>query len=242
METAIKINNLTKQYKDCLAVNNLNIEIYQGELFALLGVNGAGKTTTIKMLACLTKPTSGEVFINSLSILNDQEQIKEIIDISTQETSIAKNLTVKENLTFYGAIYGLTKEELERRTKEIIQKFHLEKYINKRAGKLSGGYMRKLSIAMALISRPKVLFLDEPTLGLDVISRHELWDIINDIKQHTTIILTTHYLEEAESLADRIGIMVDGKLVALGTVEELKAKTNEQSFENTFIKLVKEAK
>lgn len=238
----IMINNLTKEYKDVIAVNNLSLEIYQGELFSLLGVNGAGKTTTIKMLSCLVTPSSGEAFIDGYSILKDRNKIKEIIDLSTQETSVAKNLTVRENLEFYGSIYDLSKEELKTRVDDLIDKFNLKNIESKKAGKLSGGYMRRLSIAMSLISKPKVLFLDEPTLGLDVISRHELWDIINDIKKDTTIILTTHYLEEAESLSDRIGIMSEGKLISLGTVSELKEKANEDTLENAFIKIVKEAK
>lgn len=239
METIIKINNLRKEYKDIVAVNDLNLEIYKGELYSLLGVNGAGKTTTIKMLSTLTSPTKGEAFIDGYSILSEQSKIKEIIDISTQETAIAKNLTVRENLEFYGAIYGFKKCELEKRVDEKIRLFKLEKYENKKAKTLSGGYQRKLSIAMALISKPKILFLDEPTLGLDVISRHELWDIINELKKESTIILTTHYLEEAEKLSDRIGIMVDGNLIESDTCDKLKEKAGNDDFEEAFITLVK---
>lgn len=236
----IKINGLTKKYKDCIAVNNLSLEIRDNELFALLGVNGAGKTTTIKMLSCITAPTEGDATVNGFSILKEQEEIKKIIGLSPQETSIARNLTVKENLMFYGGIFGLEKDELKKRVKEIIDKFKLNKYEKKYARNLSGGTMRKLSIGIALISKPEVLFLDEPTLGLDVISRHDLWDIIQELKKDTTIILTTHYLEEAEALADRIGIMSEGSLIELGTAAELIEKAKASNFEQAFITLVKE--
>ncbi|HHU55939.1 MAG TPA: ATP-binding cassette domain-containing protein [Acholeplasmataceae bacterium] len=236
----IKINNLYKKYNDCVAVNNLSLEIYDNELFALLGVNGAGKTTTIKMLSCLLSPTSGDATVNGFSILKEQNKIKNIIGLSPQETSIARNLTVKENLMFYGEIFGLEKDALSKRVNEIIEMFKLSKYENKKAKVLSGGTKRKLSIGMALVSKPQILFLDEPTLGLDVISRHELWDIIQELKKDTTIILTTHYLEEAEHLSDRIGIMFEGNLIALGTANELKEKTKENTFEKAFIQLVKE--
>lgn len=236
----IKINGLTKKYKDCIAVNNLSLEIRDNELFALLGVNGAGKTTTIKMLSCITAPTEGDATVNGFSILKEQEEIKNIIGLSPQETSIARNLTVKENLMFYGGIFGLEKDELKKRVKEIIDKFKLNKYEKKYARNLSGGTMRKLSIGIALISKPEVLFLDEPTLGLDVISRHDLWDIIQELKKDTTIILTTHYLEEAEALADRIGIMSEGSLIEPGTSAELIEKAKASNFEQAFITLVKE--
>lgn len=236
----IKINGLTKKYKDCIAVNNLSLEIRDNELFALLGVNGAGKTTTIKMLSCITAPTEGDATVNGFSILKEQEEIKKIIGLSPQETSIARNLTVKENLMFYGGIFGLEKDELKKRVKEIIDKFKLNKYEKKYARNLSGGTMRKLSIGIALISKPEVLFLDEPTLGLDVISRHDLWDIIQELKKDTTIILTTHYLEEAEALADRIGIMSEGSLIEPGTSAELIEKAKASNFEQAFITLVKE--
>jgi len=239
---AIKIVNLTKAYKDIVAVDNLNLEINEFELFSLLGVNGAGKTTTIKMLSCLTNPTSGDAIVMNHSILTEKEEVKNIIDLSTQETSVAKNLTVKENLEFYGSIYGIDKIELNSRINDLLDKFDLRKYKDKKASQLSGGYMRKLSIAMALVSKPKVLFLDEPTLGLDVLSRRDLWDIINEIKKTTTIILTTHYLEEAEALSDRIGIMVNGKLIKCGTASELKKSVNEDNFEEAFIKIVRGSK
>lgn len=238
MITAIKINDLTKNYKDVTAVDRLNLEIYEGELFSLLGINGAGKTTTIKMLATLVKPTSGDAKVFDYSILKDEERIKEIIDISMQETAIARKLTVEENIEFYGKLSGLDKLELNKTKKAIYETFGFDKIAKKQASKLSGGWQRKLSIALALISKPKILFLDEPTLGLDVIARGELWKTINELKGKMTIILTTHYMEEAEALSDRIGIMKDGKLLFVGTKDELFSKTSKTNVEDSFIEIV----
>lgn len=238
MTTAIKIEGLTKQYKDVTAVDGLNLEIYEGELFSLLGVNGAGKTTTIKMLSTLVKSTSGDATIFGYSVLQDEEKIKEIIDISMQETAIARKLTVEENIEFYGRLSGQDKAGLNEMKKIIYEAFGFEKIAKKQASKLSGGWQRKLSIALALISKPRILFLDEPTLGLDVIARRELWKTINELKGKMTIILTTHYMEEAEALADRIGIMKDGKLLFVGTKEELFGKTGKTNVEDSFIEIV----
>jgi len=235
---AIKTSNLRKEYKDIVAVNNLNLEIEEGELFSLLGVNGAGKTTTIKMLATLLKPTSGDASIYDYSINSDSNKIKELIDISMQETAIARKLTVEENIEFYARLSGLSKEDTIEAKKAIYSDFGLDKVAKKKASKLSGGWQRKLSIALALVSKPKVLFLDEPTLGLDVIARRELWNTINNLKGKMTIILTTHYMEEAESLSDRIGIMKDGDLLFVGNKEELFSKTNKTSVEDAFIEIV----
>ena len=234
----IKINNLTKKYKDKLAVDNLNLEIKTGELFSLLGTNGAGKTTTIKMLSTLILPTSGEVEINNLDLVKDSSNIKEIINISPQETAVASNLTVLENLYFMAGIYQIPNKE--DKIKELIKLFKLEEVLKQKAKTLSGGYQRKLSIAISLINNPKILFLDEPTLGLDVISRHDLWKIIELLKLKTTIILTTHYMEEAEALSDRIGIMNKGKLIELGTSKELIKKAKTKNFEDAFIKIIEE--
>lgn len=235
---AIKISNLRKVYKDVVAVDNLNLEIEEGELFSLLGVNGAGKTTTIKMLTGLTKPTSGEAFILDLSTSKDLDKIKSIVDISMQETAIARKLTVGENIEFYAKLRGKTKEEIENIKENLFKIFKLDKVAQKQASKLSGGWQRKLSIALALAGNPKVLFLDEPTLGLDVIARRDLWNTINSLKGKMTIILTTHYMEEAEALSDRIGIMKDGELLFVGTKEELFKKTNKSSVEEAFISIV----
>lgn len=234
----IKINNLTKKYKDKLAVDNLNLEIKIGELFSLLGTNGAGKTTTIKMLSTLILPTSGEVEINNLDLVKDSSKIKEIINISPQETAVASNLTVLENLYFMAGIYQIPNKE--DKIKELIKLFKLEEVLKQKAKTLSGGYQRKLSIAISLINNPKILFLDEPTLGLDVISRHDLWKVIELLKGKTTIILTTHYMEEAEVLSDRIGIMNKGKLIELGTSKELIKKAKTKNFEDAFIKIIEE--
>lgn len=236
--TAIKITNLRKEYKDVVAVDDLNLEIYEGELFSLLGVNGAGKTTTIKMLATLTKPTSGDATIYDYSILNNEDKIKELVDISMQETAIARKLTVDENIEFYAKLSGQNNEEVENAKKTIYDAFGLDKVAKKQASKLSGGWQRKLSIALALVSNPKVLFLDEPTLGLDVIARRELWKIINTLKGKVTIILTTHYMEEAEALSDRIGIMKDGKLLFIGEKEKLFELTKKSNVEDAFIEIV----
>ena len=232
---SIETKELIKKYKDKKAVNELNLKIKQGELFALLGTNGAGKTTTIKMLSGLILPTSGDIIIEKEDVKKDIFQIKEILNVSPQETAIAPNLTVKENLEFMAGVYQIT--DREKTIKDLIKKFRLEEVINKKAKTLSGGWQRKLSIALSLINNPKILFLDEPTLGLDVIARKELWQVINELKGKITIILTTHYMEEAESLSDRIGIMVKGSLIDVGTAEELIKKTNTNNIEDAFIKI-----
>lgn len=235
---AISIKNLRKEYKDVVAVDDLSLDIEEGELFSLLGVNGAGKTTTIKMLSTLALPTSGDATIFGNSIINDSARIKDIVDISMQETAIARKLTVDENIEFYAKLSGQTKEEIEKSKKLAYETFGLDSVKKKMASKLSGGWQRKLSIALALVSKPKVLFLDEPTLGLDVIARRELWKTIKSLKGQITIILTTHYMEEAEALSDRIGIMKDGKLLFVGTKEELFSKTNKTNVEEAFISIV----
>lgn len=237
---AIKAEGLTKKYKDITAVDNLDLKILQGELFSLLGVNGAGKTTTIKMLSCLTKPTNGDAKLLENSIIINESNVKKIIGVSPQETAVAPNLTVKENLELMCGIHGLSKEKRKAKTDELAEQFDLKQILKRKAGKLSGGWQRRLSIAMALISEPKILFLDEPTLGLDVLARRELWDIIKSLKGKVTIILTTHYMEEAEALSDRIGIMKNGKLLALGTADELKRKVNADKFEDAFVAIVRE--
>lgn len=237
---AIVIKNLTKKYKDVIAVDDLSLEIEEGTLFSLLGMNGAGKSTTIKMLCCITTPTSGDALILNNSIIKDTNKIKKIINLSPQETAVAPNLTVKENLEMISEIYGYNKKETVTKVNDIIIKFKLDSVRNKQSKNLSGGIMRRLSIAMALISEPKILFLDEPTLGLDVIARRELWKIIEELKSRMTIILTTHYMEEAEKLSDKIGIISKGKLVAIGTSKELMKKAKTNNFEDAFIELAGE--
>lgn len=238
MNNAIEIRKLTKDYKDIRAVDNLELEIREKELFALLGVNGAGKTTTIKMLCCITAPTSGDALLNGKSIAQNADDVKKIIAVSPQETAVAPNLSVEENLNLMCGVHGFDKQKTQQKTAEMIEEFKLDRIRTKKASKLSGGWQRRLSIAMALISEPKILFLDEPTLGLDVIARSELWETIRELKSRMTIILTTHYMEEAEELSDRIGVMKDGRLLAVGTAQELKDMTGEDKFENAFIKLV----
>ena len=238
---AIKIENLTKQYKDVRAVDGLSLDIVEGELFSLLGVNGAGKTTTIKMLSCLSLPTSGDATVLGESITKNPAAVKANIGVSPQETAVARALTVRENLELICGIYGFDKQKTAEKVSSLSSTLSLESVLNKKAGKLSGGYARRLSIAMALISEPKVLFLDEPTLGLDVIARSELWDVINSLKGKVTIILTTHYMEEAEALSDRIAIMKDGKLLICNTPDIIKAQTNTDSIEKAFIQIVKGA-
>ena len=232
---SIKTKKLTKKFKDKVAVDGIDLQIKNGELFALLGINGAGKTTTIKMLSGLILPTSGDIEIENMDIKKDIFKIKEILNVSPQETAIAPNLTVKENLDFMAGVYQISNKE--EKINELIKKFKLEEILNKRAKTLSGGWQRRLSIAISLINEPKILFLDEPTLGLDVIARKELWKVINELKGKITIILTTHYMEEAESLADRIGIMANGKLVDVGTSKELIKKTKTNNFEDAFVSI-----
>ena len=236
---AIKIEGLTKKYKDVVAVDNLNLSVCKGELFSLLGVNGAGKTTTIKMLSSLTTPTCGDAFLNGKSIVKDSAAVKSIIAVSPQETAVANGLTIKENLELMCGVYGFSKEKQNQKIAELVELLSLETVANKKTSKLSGGFKRRLSIAMALIGEPEILFLDEPTLGLDVISRSELWDIIRSLKGDITIILTTHYMEEAEALSDRIAIMKDGKLLICETAEKIKEKAGTDNFEQAFIRIVK---
>ena len=238
---AIKAIGLTKQYKKITAVEKLDLEIHNGELFALLGTNGAGKTTTIKMLSCLTKPTDKDARVGGYSITKESEQVKRLIGVSPQETAVAPNLSVKENLELICGIHGFAKEKTKSKIKELSDQFGLDTVLQRKAGKLSGGWQRRVSIAMSLISEPKILFLDEPTLGLDVIARHELWEAIRTLKGKVTIILTTHYMEEAEALSDRIGIMKGGRLLAQGTVEELNKKACAKDFETAFVSIVKES-
>lgn len=236
---AIQTVQLTKQYRDTTAVDRLNLEIEQGELLALLGVNGAGKTTTIKMLSCLLHPTSGDAYLNGKSICTDPAEVKSQIALSPQETAVAAGLTVRENLELICGIYGFDRGKTAAKIREMAELLGLEAVLGKRAGKLSGGWQRRLSIAMALMSEPKILFLDEPTLGLDVLARSDLWDIIRSLKGKVTMVLTTHYMEEAEALSDRIAIMKDGRLLICGTADEIKKKTQTDRFEEAFVRIVK---
>lgn len=234
---AITTTGLTKKYGPLTAVDNLDLTVKEGELFALLGVNGAGKTTAIKMLSCLIEPTSGDAVLLGDSILKNTQAIKQKTNISPQETAVAPNLSIKENLELIAGIYGQGKEDAKKNAAATAAHFGLSEITGKKAKTLSGGMQRRLSVAMALISEPKILFLDEPTLGLDVLARRELWTAIQALKGKVTIILTTHYMEEVEALADRIGVLSKGKLLAVGTVGELTAMTGTSKFEDAFIAL-----
>ena len=236
---AIRIENLTKQYKDVIAVNDLSLSIREGELFSLLGVNGAGKTTTIKMLSCLTEPTKGDAFLLGKSIRKDPAGVKSILAVSPQETAVAPGLSVRENLELMCGVHGFARDKRNVKIAELTELLGLDSVLGKKAGKLSGGWQRRLSIAMALISEPQILFLDEPTLGLDVLARSDLWDLIRSLKGKITIILTTHYMEEAEALSDRIAIMKDGRLLICDTAEAIKKTAGTDNFEAAFIAIVK---
>ena len=236
---AISTTNLTKTYGNTVAVDRLNLQIRQGELFALLGVNGAGKTTTIKTLSCLTKPTAGDAFLGGRSVSRQPAAVKKMIAVSPQETAVAKGLSVEENLELMCGVHGFSRDTFGAKIAEISALLGLTPVLKSRAKTLSGGMLRRLSIAMALISDPEILFLDEPTLGLDVLARSDLWDLIRKLKGRVTIILTTHYMEEAQALSDRIGILKDGRLLACGTADELKKAAGTEDFEQAFVRIVK---
>lgn len=238
MENAIVIDGLKKEYCKRAAVNAISFNVEQGTLFSLLGVNGAGKTTTIKMLTGLTKPTSGEAYVMGRSINTELAKVKKLVSVSPQETAVAPNLTVRENLEFIAGIYGMDRKHVREKTDELVREFSMEEVEKSKAKTLSGGWQRRLSIAMALITEPKILFLDEPTLGLDVIARRELWQIINSVKKNVTIVLTTHYMEEAEKLSDKVAVMVKGEIKAVGTVSELLQRTGKQNLEEAFVSIV----
>ncbi len=238
---AIVVTGLSKQYPDKTAVDNISFSVDKGSIFSLLGVNGAGKTTTIKMLCGLTRPTGGEAYVLSHDIHTELGEVKKLVNISPQDTSVASRLTVRENLEFIAGIYGADRKKQREKADEMIQYFHLQEVADRRAKVLSGGWQRKLSIAMALITEPQIIFLDEPTLGLDVLARRELWEVIRRMKEKITIILTTHYMEEAESLSDKVAVMVDGRIKAMGSVEELKEQTGADNLEEAFVRIAQEA-
>lgn len=230
----LELNNVKKYYKDVKALDGISFQVNENELFGLLGVNGAGKTTIVKLSTGLIDYDSGSISVCGFDVKKELDKVSQVVNLSPQETSVALNLTVLENLNFFKDVYGIKDENI---VDELINSFHLEEFKNKKAKTLSGGYQRRLSIAIGLISSPKLLFLDEPTLGLDVIARRELWNIINNLKSKLTIILTSHYLEEIEALCDRVAIMKSGKLLAIGTVSEIKKIANKDSFEDAFIEI-----
>lgn len=237
---AIVVTGLSRQYPDKTAVDNISFSVDKGSIFSLLGVNGAGKTTTIKMLCGLTRPTGGEAYVLSHNIHTELDEVKKLVNISPQDTSVASRLTVRENLEFIAGIYGAGRKKQREKADEMIQYFHLQEVADRRAKVLSGGWQRKLSIAMALITEPQIIFLDEPTLGLDVLARRELWEVIRRMKEKITIILTTHYMEEAESLSDKVAVMVDGQIKAMGSVKELKEQTGADNLEEAFVRIAQE--
>lgn len=237
---AIETQALTKRYGSRTAVDRLDLTVRQGELFALLGVNGAGKTTTIKMLCGLSAPSGGDALLLGRSVVRAPQTVKRIIGVSPQETAVARNLTVRENLELVAGVFGAARADARRRAGELMEAFGLGTCAAQRAKTLSGGMQRRLSIAMALISAPQILFLDEPTLGLDVLARRELWKHIEALRGTVTVILTTHYLEEAEALSDRMAVMAAGRLRAVGTADELKRLTGTDRFEDAFIRLATE--
>ena len=238
---AIKAVNIVKQYKEVRALDALSLSVEEGELFSLLGVNGAGKSTLVKILSCLLSPTSGEGYILGRSVISESDEVKKNIAVSPQESAVAPMLTVRENLELIAGVHGFSKEKRAEKISELCELLSLSEVIDRRSGKLSGGYQRRLSVAMALVSEPKVLFLDEPTLGMDVLARAELWEVIRALRGRVTVVLTTHYMEEAEALSDRIGIMNKGRLITVDTPDNIKASVGAGSVEEAFIKIVKGA-
>lgn len=237
---AIRTVELTKRYKELVALDGLCLSVKKGELFSLLGVNGAGKTTAIKLLTCLSTPSAGEAFVCGYSVKSQSEDVKRCIGVSPQETAVAPNLTVKENLEFLCGIRGLTAKQTQQTVAELTERFALSSVLKRKAGKLSGGFQRRVSIAMALVGEPEVLFLDEPTLALDVLARRDLWNVIRALKGKTTVVLTTHSMEEAETLSDCVGILKEGRLLEVGTPKELKEKTGTDKLEDAFVSIAKE--
>ena len=239
---AIDIQGLTKCYGEILALDHLTLRVEEGELLSLLGVNGAGKTTTVKLLSCLTRPTEGDAYLLGKSVRHDPAAVKSLIAVSPQETAVAFGLTAKENLELVCGVHGFPRSKRNQKIAELTDLLGLESVLNRKAGKLSGGWQRRLSIAMALVSEPKILFLDEPTLGLDVLARSDLWDTVRALRGRVTVILTTHYMEEAEALSDRVAIMRDGRLLACETPQGIKAAAGTDDFEQAFIRTVKEVR
>lgn len=235
---AVECINLTKKYGEVTALDGCSLSVEEGRLFGLLGVNGAGKTTLIKILCGLTCATDGEAFVFGKSVKSELAAVKKVIAVSPQETSVAGRLTVRENLEFFASVYLSGRDECRRAVEETIETFSLGEVLNRRAGKLSGGWQRRLSIAAALISSPKLLFLDEPTLGLDVLARRELWRVIERVRLKTTVVLTSHYLEEIDALCDGVAVLDRGRLIAEGTVEEIKSGCGAETFEDAFVKIV----
>lgn len=241
MEYAIEVKEFVKDFGTKRAVDHISLKVEKGELFALLGVNGAGKTTTIRMLSGLSRPTEGDAYVMGHSIVSELSEVKKVSNLSPQETAVAPNLTVKENLVLIARLYGASKKDAFERADRMIGQCGMEEVAGKKAKLLSGGWQRRLSITMALITEPEILYLDEPTLGLDVFARRELWKMIESLKRRVTIVLTTHYMEEAEALSDHVAVMINGAIAAFGTVGELKEQTGRDTLEEAFIAIAETA-
>ena len=235
----IAIDHLNKSFGTVKAVNDLSFRVKKGELFAFLGVNGAGKSTTISMICGQLTPDSGNIRVNGRDVKSEEQKIKEWIGVVFQDSALDKPLTVKENLKSRAALYGIAGEDFEKRLQELIMIFDLQEFIDRPVGKLSGGQRRRVDIARALIHRPQLLILDEPTTGLDPQTRKMIWNIIEMLREEEglTVLLTTHYMEEAEHLSDKIGIIVDGILLDEDTPKALKEKTKTNTLEDAFVKI-----
>ena len=237
-EAAIVIENLTKKFEDVTAVDGLSLTLERGELFGLLGPNGAGKTTTINILCGLLEPTSGSVRVGGYDVRKEPNKVKKLIGVSPQETAVYPHLTGRENIELFGNLHAMPKQKLKRNVDELLQKLSLLEHSKRRAGKYSGGMMRRINLAMSLVHGPQIAFLDEPTVGMDPQSRRAVWDFIRELKKlNKTVLLTTHYMEEAEELCDRVGIIDYGKLIALDTPKQLKNKIKASNLEEVFIQL-----
>ena len=235
---AIVVDNLTKRFEDVTAVDGLSLKIEKGELFGLLGPNGAGKTTTINVLCGLLDPTSGSVRVAGYDVRKESNKVKELIGVSPQETAVYPHLTGRENIELFGNLHAMPKEKLKKNVDELLTELSLSEDAKRRAGKYSGGMMRRINLAMALVHDPEIAFLDEPTVGMDPQSRRAVWNFIKELKKmNKTVLLTTHYMEEAEELCDRVGIIDHGKLIALGAPKQLKDKFKAKNLEEVFIQL-----
>ena len=237
-ESAILMENLVKKYEDATALDGISLQIEKGELFGLLGPNGAGKTTIINILCGLVKPTSGSATVCGYDVQEQTNKVKDLIGVCLQETAVYPYLTGAENIDLFGNLYTMNKDTLKARRDMLLQKMGLEEEAKRKVSKYSGGMKRRLSLILALIQDPNVAFLDEPTVAMDPQSRHAVWDFVKELKkQDKTIILTTHYMEEAEELCDRVGIIDHGKLIALGTPKDLVSEAGVKNLEEVFIKL-----
>jgi ABC-2 type transport system ATP-binding protein len=235
---AVEINNLVKRFGDVTAVDGLSLEVKQGELFGLLGPNGAGKTTTISILCSLLEPTAGSACVAGYDVTKDATKMKEHIGVCPQEAAVFKFLTGRENIELLGNLHGVDKEILRERTTSLLDEANFTEAAKRKTKGYSGGMLRQLNLLMALISDPEIVFLDEPTVGMDARARRRTWEYIGTLKdQQKTVILTTHYIEEAQALSDRVGIIDYGELIALGTPEELMEEHEVEDLEAVFLKI-----